>query len=225
MSYNFGYIESKVFHKYINKQSIIYDIGAYSEGAYTKLFAQLGKFVIAFEPSQNNYKKLLENTRVLFNVLCYDYALHEKEYECVTRFKECNGIEDPEQFIKYKRLDEIVKIHNLPLPDFIKCDCEGMESILFKTFDFLFENKTIFWVEIHYNADKNNPSPQTYEDNPSWTHIENNGYDWNKIKNYNYILIGIRGVEAYIIPNNVDYNENINWEGVLIIHESKWNGL
>ena len=77
-----------------------------------------------------------------------------------------------------------------------------MESIILKTFDFLFEKiRPIIYVEIHA-APKGN-TIQNYSDNPHWKWPEEGGFDFNKLKEFNYKIILNNNIE---INKNLDYN-------------------
>jgi len=181
-------IESYCYKHFLKQDDIVYDIGAHI-GQTANLFIQKGaKIVYAFEASVLNFSTLEKNTKNK-NIVCYNVALNDKEYECNTRFKDCvpsGG--DAIQHIVYKRLDNFVETNGLELPDFIKIDIEGMESIVFNTFDFLFaEKRPIFFTEIHVAASRN--AINDYVDNPNWRHPSEGGYDFNNLKLVNYCYI------------------------------------
>ncbi len=223
MSYQFGYIEERVFRKYIKEDSVVYDLGSYV-GEYAKLFASLGKKVYAFEPAQNNYTKLVENTKDISNIVTFPLALNVREYSCQTRFKECNGTEDPSQTINYVRLDDFVDNSCIPAPDVLKCDCEGNETIIFHTLDFAFRNRAVIWLELHMPPSRSFERVQVYPDNPGWLYPDENGYDFNELKKWNYRVIGVKGNYYAELDPVCDYND-LYWEGALIIPEEKWYGI
>jgi hypothetical protein len=67
------------------------------------------------------------------------------------------------------------------MPNFIKLDIEGMESLVLKTFKFLFESsRPTMYVEIH--AAQRGNLIQNYEDNPHWKWVEEGGFDFNLLK-------------------------------------------
>lgn len=186
--------EFDLYKNYINKGSVAYDIGAHIGQIAVQMF-QKEAIVYAFEPSPNNFPILKSNCERL-GIQCFDVALHEKNYSCLTQFKDCrtdytdsNGRKnDTIQQIHYVLLEDYIKANNLQLPDFIKLDIEGMESLVLKTFKFLFEGKRpVIYVEIH--AQSKSLDNQNYPDNPHWVWPEDGGFDFNELKKYNYQII------------------------------------
>lgn len=182
-------IELWCYDHFIKQNDIIYDIGAHI-GEMSNLFINKGaKTVYAFEPSKYNFSELELNTKNK-NIICYNIGFHEKQYSCITNFKHCrNDIErNIEQEIYYEKFDEFIQASKIKLPDFIKIDIEGMESIIFKTFNFLFEEKRpIIFVELY--VPEANSTHEDYKDNPLWKSPEEGGYDFNNLKKYNYCYI------------------------------------
>lgn len=182
---------------FVKKGDIVYDFGSYV-GTHSILFSLYGAIVYSFEPSHFNYPRLVRNCAQFKNIKCFDVAFHEKEYDVTTQFKDCNNTlpdnNDAVQFIKYKILDKFIGENNLPVPDFIKMDIEGMETIVFKTLhNILSNNKTIIYVERHRKP-ANTPDLQHYPDNPNWRFPSEGGYDFNELKNYT--------LEAYNFKND-----------------------
>jgi FkbM family methyltransferase len=196
-------IEFYCYDKFVKKGDVVYDIGAH-EGEMSINFLSRGvKTVYAFEPSQLNLPKLKENTARYDSIKICDVALHEKEYSCVTRFRDCKrgAPLDQEQNINYVILENYINKNNLELPNFIKMDIEGMESIVLKGFDFLFlEKRPIIFVEIHA-APKD--EKQNYVDNPHWIWPEDGGFDFNTLKKYNYCYIN---ENAEIVDYSINFN-------------------
>lgn len=177
---------------FIKKGEIVYDVGSYV-GTHSFLFALYGTHVYSFEPSPFNYPRLVKNvtwfnTHFRSDIKCFDIAFHEKEYDVTTQFKDCNNTlpdnNDAVQFIKYWVLDKFMTDNNLPVPDFIKIDVEGMETIVFKTLhNILSNNKTIVYVERHRKP-ASTPDLQHYPDNPNWRFPSEGGYEFNDLKKY-----------------------------------------
>jgi len=189
----------QIYDKYVKPDSIVYDIGAFI-GEHANYFAKLGaKPVYAFEPSNNNFDELAENTKKNLSVYCYKVALHTKSYECITRFRDCTDSRKPvpqdgEQPIKYVILRDFIDENNLLLPDFVKIDIEGMESMLLNTFDFLFtSSRPIIFVEVHVAP--RGIEPQNYKDNPHWLYPDEGGFDFNDLKKHDYIMLDNNGNE------------------------------
>jgi len=190
------------------RNKIIYDIGA-NIGKMSFEFLRLGaKHIYAFEPSPNNFLELLNNS-LSFPITCYEVALHEKNYECKTQFKDCRTDyideygkkQDTVQDIKYIVLENFIQQNNIPFPDFIKMDIEGMESVVLKTFDFLFFKKIPMYIEIH--AQPKDLDNQNYKDNPHWIYPQDGGFDFNKLKDYKY---NIQKTNGEIIPFEDNWN-------------------
>jgi len=186
--------EFNLYSSYIKENSVAYDIGAHI-GEIAVQMKNNGADVYAFEPSPNNFPILKSNCEHL-GIKCYDVALHEKIYECVTPFKDCRtdyidntGKKlDTLQPIKYTTLENFINLNKIPLPNFIKLDIEGMESIVLKTFEFLFIGiKPVIYVEIH--AQSKEMDNQNYPDNPHWVWPEDGGFNFNNLKNFGYNII------------------------------------
>ncbi len=184
--------EFELYSKYFKPEMVAYDIGAHI-GEHSIHLARMGaKWVYAFEPSDRNFDELLNNTRG-FKVTSYQVGLNTESYSCVTRFKDCSEVrkhipQDGEQVIHYIILEEFIKKCKLPTPDFIKMDIEGMESLVLNTFEFLFIGaRPIVLVEIHV-AEKD-AGIQDYKNNPHWRYISDGGFDFNKLKDHNYIML------------------------------------
>lgn len=196
-------IEFYSYDKFIKPGDVVYDIGAH-EGEMSVGFLQRGaRVVYAFEPSPLNLPQLKAISSIHNSIKICDIALHEREYSCVTRFKDCKrgAPLDQEQNIKYVILENYVKNNKLELPDFIKIDIEGMESIILKGFEFLFAGKRpIIFVEIHA-APKGDR--QDYPDNPHWVWPEDGGFDFNSIKNHNYVYMN---ENAQLVNNDQNFN-------------------
>ena len=210
-------LEKYAFETFIKQDTVVYDIGAHI-GELSILAAQLNaKIIYSFEPSDFNINELINNTNMYKNIFIHKVALNDKSYECDTRFKDCadNRLPislDTEQHIKYAILEEYIKINQLELPDFIKLDIEGMESIVLKTFEFLFkEKRPIIYTEIH--AAQRGNLIQNYKDNPHWKWAEEGGFDFNILKKFNYTILNSTGK----INHNTDLNPQENTHSGLLL--------
>lgn len=198
--------EFELYNKYFKPGFVVYDIGAHIGQHAIHLAGMGAKYVYAFEPSDRNFNELEQNTQNNF-ISCYQVGLNTQSFDCITRFRDCSEVrkgiaQDGEQPIKYIILEDFIKENNLPLPDFIKMDIEGMESLVMNTFDFLFtSSRPIILVEIHVPAP--GISTQDYEQNPHWRIPENGGYDFNKLKEHNYLMLDNNSNEIAD-----DYNPN-----------------
>ena len=197
---NLNIVEKFSYEKYLNRGDVVYDIGAHV-GEMTTIFVNGGaKVVYAFEPSPFNINKLIAKTKNLDKVKVFDVALHEVKYDCSTKFKDCSV--GSEQNIKYVILEDFVKENSLEMPDFIKMDIEGMESIVLKTMDFIFQSpkRPKMYLEMHPAPRLNRP--HDYADNPHWKYVGNGGYDFNRLKDFGYVLID----ESFNVLRKEDFN-------------------
>jgi FkbM family methyltransferase len=210
--------EFDLYSSYIKSGDIAYDIGAHI-GEISVQMKNKGADVYAFEPSPNNFPTLKKNCEHL-GIKCYDVALHEKTYDCDTPFKDCktdyydaSGKKtDSIQHIRYHTLENFIKENTLPMPNFIKLDIEGMESLVLKTFKFLFESsRPTMYVEIH--AAQRGNLIQNYEDNPHWKWVEEGGFDFNLLKKFNYTILNSAGK----INHNTDWNPQENTHSGLLL--------
>ena len=210
-------LEKYAFENFIKNDTVVYDIGAHIGELSLEAAKLNAKTVHAFEPSNFNINELIQNTKQYANIYVHKVGLHEKIYECDTRFKDCadNRLPvqlDTEQHIAYTVLEEYIKQNHLELPDFIKLDIEGMESIVLKTFEFLFnEKRPVIYTEIH--AAKRGNLIQNYTDNPHWVWPEHGGFDFNILKKYNYKILNATGE----IDGSVDWNPAENTHSGLLL--------
>lgn len=178
--------ENHCYDNFIKKNDIVYDIGAHVGEMALNFLNKGAAKVLAFEPSKKNFIELKKNTEGL-NVECYDVAFHDKQYECLTRFKDCrrDTSGDEEQHIKYVQLDNFIISNNLDLPQFVKIDIEGMEGIIYNNIELLLtSSRPLIFTEFHVPARGN--TSQDYKDNPHWKYPDEGGYDFNNLKNHKY---------------------------------------
>ena len=124
---------------------VVYDIGAF-QGIMTQFFAQQAKVVVTYEPHPASYQRVLENVQLnaLRNVTVLNRALGDEEstltlvydprmpgaatgdpaivQQIRSTISEAATVEVP-----VVCLDDDLARHNLPWPDFVKIDVEGME--------------------------------------------------------------------------------------------------
>jgi FkbM family methyltransferase len=174
MDYWLGFYESDIqglFKKFINKGSIVYDIGAYI-GFCSLLAARLtgphGR-VYAFEPLAKNFKRLKLN--ILLNgmqdrIFWIANAVTDKadtaywrccKYDDCTHFMNMdfsqnfhsNGINTSSK--ETISLDEFVFQKGNPAPNFVKIDVEGEEArVIMGARRLLKEFKPVVICELHY---------------------------------------------------------------------------
>lgn len=143
--------EDAVMKKFVKKGDTVYDIGAHF-GFYTLLLSRLagetGK-VFAFEPNRELLPSLKLTIEPLANVKLYEIALSDRAGEAKLFVPEnasmasltdwTAGADDNihagknihNVSCKMQRLDDLIEQDKLPLPDFIKCDVEGAELLVF----------------------------------------------------------------------------------------------
>lgn len=123
---------------------VIYDVGAF-QGILTLFFANRGKHVVSYEPASKNYGRLLENLRLneITNVTVRKVGLGSSRGTaslCFLRLMPGGASIEARTIAGIRRsphvteeipittLDEDIREHGLPAPDFIKIDIEGLES-------------------------------------------------------------------------------------------------
>lgn len=114
-----------------NNQYTVYDVGA-NIGVYTTALATQAANIFAFEPNKKNFELLIENTKHLPNVHCYNQAIGRSIGKTfIEDF-------DPSEVGNYGSLstkfDQGVEVDlvaldyiDIPLPNLIKIDVEGRE--------------------------------------------------------------------------------------------------
>ena len=76
-----------------------------------------------------------------------------------------------------------------------------MESIVLKTFKFLFEScRPTIYVEIH--AQSKALDNQNYENNPHWVWPEDGGFNFNELKKFNYNIL----IDGKTLNKEEDWN-------------------
>ena len=127
---------------------VIYDIGAF-QGILTLFFASRGKYVVAFEPSSKNRERLLENLELnnINNVKVRNTGLGSSRGNATLCIRplmpggasiEANAAEGIRRFphvmeeISVTTLDEDIRESELPAPQFIKIDVEGLEGAVLR---------------------------------------------------------------------------------------------
>jgi FkbM family methyltransferase len=148
----------------------IYDIGGF-QGIFAIFFARAagrGGRVITFEPNPLNYESILEiiNLNKFTNTSARQIALGNKKKSGVMAFQPSNRgtgslQEDIKKSILHDKgaatievdidsLDNQIAAHNLPQPDFIKVDVEGLEmDVLLGCVETLKKWKPKLFIEIH----------------------------------------------------------------------------
>lgn len=164
-----SYDEWKIYRDYIKPTDIVYDIGAHT-GWMSEYFCQISKHVYAFEPVNDFFKKLQENTAEFNNITYLNTAIGNDNYSI--EIPDCHW--HSRQTFYYKNLEYLIQSEKLETPSFIKLDIEGDESIILKSWGKIFSFNPIIFVELH------NISTNNFKSN------NNGGFDWNSLKEFNY---------------------------------------
>ena len=136
--------EQTAMRRFVREGDVVYDIGA-NMGLHTILLSRLvgsaGR-VCAFEPNAELLPALSRTVEGLDNAALYPYALSDKVATSVlfipddpmkASLADWTGACDVHQVTcEQRRLDDLVEGRVVPLPDFIKCDVEGAELMVFE---------------------------------------------------------------------------------------------
>ena len=147
MEHLFEYYEietTRFFKKNMKKGMVVVDAGA-NDGYFTRMFSRLvgsTGTVYAFEPDQEAFELLVENTKHLKNVKAYPYAVSDEDGEAtwyhVIGAQECHSLTPYDEADNKKPTEKrIVKTITLDsfIPekiDMMKIDVEGSEDKVFK---------------------------------------------------------------------------------------------
>ena len=161
-----GYHEWDIYADYIQKDHIVYDVGAHT-GWMSEYFCQVAKHVHAFEPVPEFFEQLKDYTKEFSNIDYHQIAFSDVD--------DNEKIVDPHGRGRGARsLNSYMEEKSLDFPDFVKVDIEGFESLFFKEADsILKKGKTFFYVEMHMWLE-------------NFRFAEDGGFDWNKFKKYPY---------------------------------------
>lgn len=125
--------ETVEFIEAMEKGSVLYDIGA-NVGSYSLIAASRGVAVLAFEPVYFNFARLCENVALNeLKVFCLPLLLTEstQPVELVLSAREPGTAlheVGPGGFPTLGwKLDDLIAIAALPLPDYLKVDTDGHE--------------------------------------------------------------------------------------------------
>lgn len=174
-----------IWKKFISKNNVVLDIGAYI-GLISLHFAALGAKVYAFEGSKRNserLKKIIESFPQ-YEIFLHEVALSDKKEICKTRFNDCVDREHPEQEIQYVKYDEYSIENKIPDPDFIKIDIEGMETLALKCMKRLIhEIKPVWQIECHTGI------TFKYQGYPGYVSVDDGGFDFEEFEKAGYVMI------------------------------------
>lgn len=136
---------------YINKDSVIFDIGA-NIGYHSTAFATLGKEVHSFEPNNKNFALLEKNLDQFENAYLYNCAVSFQDGEAFIsdysldeddNYGQCTMAPDGQPCKTFK-IDSL----NIPKPDLIKIDVEGHElHVIVGAGNVIAEHKPVIFYE------------------------------------------------------------------------------
>jgi FkbM family methyltransferase len=144
--------------RFVRTGMTVFDIGA-NAGFYTLVFSRLvgekGR-VWAFEPSARNVEYFLKhvNLNQLRNVSLIQAAVCDRNGMAGFQLTDCHATGHISGAGEYRvptvSLDELVAENVLPVPDLIKMDVEGAESLVLDgARTLLGRNKTVIFIALH----------------------------------------------------------------------------
>lgn len=183
------YLGNRTDHKFseilslIGSGSVVYDIGAYI-GSFSIPLALEGMEVYAFEGFPDNFDRLKNNLLPYDNITEYLVAVSNENKTVTSQFDNCmDQPNSPYREINYRIFDEYVLEHNIPNPDYVKIDIEGMETIALYGMKNLLENvRPIFQIAYHVGQDTKS------DGYPGFISVENGGFDFKTFSDLDYIV-------------------------------------
>ena len=166
----------------LKPSSIVYDVGSYI-GTFAIPMALEGMEIHAFEGFPDNFHRCKKNTEV-YNITNHLCAVSDKEYSVESKFNSCmdDGYEKKDK-IEYYRLDDFIENNKIPLPDLVKVDIEGMETIALHGMTNLIEEIRPIWqMGYHYKF------YSTLEGYPGWIDVKDGGYDFQNFAKLDYLI-------------------------------------
>jgi FkbM family methyltransferase len=165
----------------LNKGSVVYDIGAYI-GTFSIPLEIEGMEVYAFEGFPDNYKRLEKNTKPYKNIKVHLVSVSNENKSIKTQFNSCMAQkENPYREINYRVFDDYIQEHNIPNPDYVKIDIEGMETLALYGMKNLLENiRPIFQIGYHFGID------ESLDGYPGFVSVSDGGFDFNSFTDLNY---------------------------------------
>lgn len=181
----------EIYPKLFKPGDVVYDIGAYI-GTHSILFSLLGASQVhAFEPAPVNYKRMDLNIRQFRQIILHRVALHTRDYNETLRINDCNaalsGVEQhTAQNINF--VDTAKYLRDLPKPDLVKVDIEGMESIVLnQMLDLIVNHRPTWQIEFHRGA--------KFENGLEFIDKENGGFDFDLFPQNDYRLFLLKNGE------------------------------
>lgn len=173
--------EIEFLNSCLNEHCIVWDIGS-NIGVHAVAFAAKSKFVICFEPNQNNLKLLLKNTENLQNVAVVNVAASDKNGTIL--IQDFNPtVPDNYGMVKANQGDKFglsIKLDDwvFPKPDLVKIDVETMEWQVLQGMDNTIKK---FFPVIYFEAHETPNMPEIYD------YLTELGYSlyWTIVPNFN----------------------------------------
>jgi len=138
--------EQEIMRRVVGAGEVAFDIGAHF-GEHTVLLSELvGKSgrVCAFEANPERIPALRRTIQALGNATVHPYALSDRStkstlfvpelHSCASLSDWTGGAAGPTRRVPcdQRRLDDLLATEKLPVPDFLKCDVEGAELLVFR---------------------------------------------------------------------------------------------
>jgi len=167
--------------KLLKPNSVVYDIGAYI-GTFSIPFAIEDMKVYAFEGFPDNYNRCKKNCEAYNNINVELIAVSNENKTVKTKFNDCTAQgEAKEREIKYVIFDEFLKKNNIDLPDLVKVDIEGMETLALYGMTNLLENIRPIW-QIGYHKGLE----VKYDNYPGFVEVEDGGFNFSRFIELGY---------------------------------------
>lgn len=148
--------EQKVMRRFVEAGAVVFDVGA-NQGVHTMLLSRLvgpRGLVVAFEPNMELLPTLELTIAGISNTKLYACALSDQNSESTLFVPDDHTMASLADWTKnrqagflsrlfgfggthtlscqQRRMDDLLKEDRIPIPDFIKCDVEGAELMVFK---------------------------------------------------------------------------------------------
>ena len=183
----------------LKPDSVIYDIGAYI-GTFSIPMALEGMNVYAFEGFPDNFERIKKNCKPYNNIKLFDVAVNNESKTIQTKFNDCTSLSPEIRTIKYVKLDDYIKEGNIPLPDFVKMDIEGMETVALLEMNNLLKNVRPIWqIGYHFGLDIK------YDGYPGFVTPEDGGFDFDTFIKLGYRIFGTHGQRVTSFAGWGDY--------------------
>jgi len=164
----------------IKPNSVVYDVGAYI-GTFSIPFALENMRVHTFEGFPDNFHRVKKNCAPYENITVHLVAVSNENKIIVTKFNDCTAQTPIEREIKFVVFDEYLVENNIEMPDLIKIDIEGMETLALFGMKNLIENVRPVW-QIGYHKGLN----VKFDGYPGFVNPEDGGFDFNEFVKHGY---------------------------------------